>query len=372
MASKVKGLPILFWACVTLFVALIVVRFVIKDPSVKGTGKEINPVSVKTPSVSESEVLELQKKRKREIAEKKLIADVELRLEKFNGDLQALVEKYKKMLPLSQAEEYFQQSVDGGSFIASKNGLCGFKCCVSLAYKMAYDKMKNTNRTGEAIEPLVKEKISVPIEKAIGVYARWSEDYRRELQKEAQVLALDLATKGQSFVDEIEVLSVADAKAASAAIDKFVEKIESHASEAAFAMVGTGVEMVLIKTSYETIKRLVVTIVARSLASSVTKIGTSAVTGASMAAVDGPLPFGDAVGAIITVGGLSWSAYDIYKVTKKMPDEMQAQIIGDIRKTQAALIATAQDNLQKDQERCLSFAREQAKAIINSLKGNKQ
>lgn len=368
-----KRLSIMFWICAVVFMALIAIRFAIREnPSPEGPteGNRIDPAAVKTPSATDAEIIELRKKRKREIAEKKLIADVELRLEKFNGDLSALAEKYKKMLPLSQADECFQQSVEGANFIASKEGLCGFKCCVSLAYKMAYDKAKGTNRTGEAIEPLVKEKISAPIEKAIGVYAKWNEDYRRELQKEAQVFALDIAARGQKFSEELTVLSVADAKAASAAIDKFVGEVESHASEAVIAMVGAGVEMALVKTSYETIKKLVIAIATRSLASSVTKIGTSAAAGAGAAVADGPLPIGDVIGALITVGGLTWTAYDIYKVTKKMPDEMRDQIIGDIRKTQKALLSTAQDNLKKDQDSCRSFAKEQANAIIKALKGN--
>ena len=365
-----KKLPKLFWVCSALFVGVIAVGMFVRHAHPGSGGVEINVPRVKTPPVTEGEVKELQQKRAREIAEKKLIADIELRLEKFNGDLSALVEKYRKMLPLSQADEYFQQSVEGGNFIASKEGLCGFKCCVSLAYKMAYDKIKDTNRTGEAIEPLVKAKISAPIEKAIGVYAKWSEDYKHELQKEAQVFALDIAARGQKFSEEIMVLSEADAKAASAAIDKFVGEVEAHASEAVVAMVGAGVEMALIKTSYETIKKLVIAIATKALESSAARIGTSAAAGAGTAVADGPLPIGDIIGALITVGGLTWTAYDIYKVTKKMPDEMRDQIIGDIRKTQKALLSTAQDNLKNDQDSCRSFAKEQANAIIKALKGN--
>lgn len=367
-----RKLPKLFWACSALFVVVIVVVLFIQHarPGPGGTG--IDVPGVNAPPVAESEAEELQKKRAREIAEKKLIADVELRLEKFNGDLSALVEKYRKMLPLSRADEYFQQSVEGGSFIASKEGLCGFKCCVSLAYKMAYDKIKDTDRTGEAIEPLVKAKISAPIEKAIGVYAKWSEDYKRELQKAAQVFALDIAARGQRFSEEIMLLSEADAKAASAAIDKFVWEVESHASEAVAALVGAGVEMALIKTSYETIKRLVVAIATKALESSAARIGTAAAAGAGTAVADGPLPIGDAIGAIIVVGGLAWTAYDIYKVTRNMPDEMRDQIIVDIRKTQLALMTTAQDNLEKDREACLTFAKNQTNTIVASLKGNKK
>ena len=200
-----RKLPKLFWVCSALFVGVIAVGLFVQHSRPGSGGTEINVPRAMAPPVAEGEVKELQQKRAREIAEKKLIADIELRLEKFNGDLSALVEKYRKMLPLSQADEYFQQSVEGGNFIASKEGLCGFKCCVSLAYKMAYDKIKDTDRTGEAIEPLVREKISAPIERAIGVYAKWSEDFKRELQKEVQDFALDIAARG--FEPPIQVFA---------------------------------------------------------------------------------------------------------------------------------------------------------------------
>ena len=367
-----RKLPQLFWICSALFVGLIGVGLFVRHNQLDSGGTKINGVSVKTPSVTESEVKELQKKRAREIAEKKLSADVELRLEKFNGDLSALGERYRKMLPLSQVDEYFQKSRSGADFLASREGLCGFKACVSLAYKMAYDKAKGTNRTGEAIDPLVKDKIVEPIEKAIGIYAKWNEDYRRELQKEAQVFALDIAARGQEFSEEITVLSVADAKAASAAIDKFVADIGKHAQEAAFAAVEVGVELALIKTTSGALKRIVSHIATHALAKSVAKIGASATAGAAAAVADGPLPIGDIIGAVITVAVLSWTAYDIYDVTKTMPDAMRTEIRGEIEKTRAALEEAARSNLKRDQEACLAFAKDQVAAIIADLKGNQK
>ena len=81
------------------------------------------------------------------------------------------------MLPLSEAEAAFRKSEDGASFIASKDGLCGFKCCVSLAYKMAYDKVKGITRTEDAISPIVKEKIVDEIEKAMDNASLKSENH---------------------------------------------------------------------------------------------------------------------------------------------------------------------------------------------------
>lgn len=362
---------IVFWGCVASLVGLIAFRISSKaKPSrTDGGSGPIRPIGVSTNAPTAAEVEKLREIRKLQLAEAKLKAEVERRLSKFESDLSAISEKYMKMLPLSDAEKSFQDSITGARFLASRDGLCGYKVCVSLAYKMAYDKLKGTARTADAIEPLVQSRICEPIEEAVVVYAKWTEGYRHELQKEEQVFALDLAVVANEFSNEIAVLANDDAKRASAAIDGFVASIKDHATETVYAAIGTAIEAAMIKTSYDAIKKIVLRVAARALASSAAKIGASATTGAACVVADGPLPIGDIIGAVVTVAGLSWTAYDIYNVTKSMPDEMQSEIESEIVKVKSALTNTALENLKNDHAACLASARERVNKVVKSLGG---
>lgn len=319
-----------------------------------------------------AEAAKLREAEKLRLAEAKLRADVELRFRKFEGDLSALAERYRKMLPLADAEKAFQESLSGAKFLSGRDGLCGFKTCVSLAYKMAYDKLKGTARAAEAIEPLVQERICKPMEGAIGAYAKWADDYRGELQAQEQALALDLAVVADAFNDEISVLANEDAVAAGAAIDGFVASSRSIAMQTACAAAGVAVEAAMAKASYAAIKKTAVRIASRALASSAAKAGASAATGAACAVADGPLPIGDAIGTTVVVAGLLWTAYDIYDVTRTMPDEMLSEIESEISKTKSALADAALDNLEKGRAACLAAAQARVDEIAKSLEGGKQ
>lgn len=356
VGAKKRVLPPLFWVA-AVFLAMIVIIKLIGFDRLSPRPKITPPqpiVSVPTPE----EVEALQKKRqqelerqKLELEKKKLLADIKLRVQKYRSDVAAMVEKRRKMLPLSEAEVFFKKSEEGARVISSKEGLCGFRCCVSLAYKMAYDKIKGTTRAEDAVSPIVQEKVVDDIERAVNVYSRWTADFQKELGAEEMALAADLAVKCSNFERAIEIISDESVQDIEKAMQTFVGDIQAHAAEAAFSAVGLTAEVVMIKSSYSAIRNGVIALAGTALSGAVTRAGASATAGGAAAAVDGPLPIGDAIGAVITIAGLSWSAYDIYNVTQKMPAEMNAKIQASILQTRKALEQTALMNLQKAKER---------------------
>ena len=365
----------LFWVAASILVTVAAFHFFGRT-SLSGKGYGIVPEVVKGGRPSADEVDALRKKRqveleqqKLELEKKKFAADVELRIQKYKGDVAETVEHYRKKLPLSEAEAAFRKSEDGASFIASKEGLCGFKCCVSLAYKMAYDKVKGITRTEDAISPIVKEKIVDEIEKAVAAYARWTTDFQKELATEESALAADLAVKSKSFESAVSVFSEENAKSVSLAVDAFSRDVQDHAYKAAEAAVSLALETVMIKTSYTAIKNVVVRLAGVALSSAVKRAGASIAAGGTAAVVDGPLPIGDIIGAVLTVGGLSWTAYDIYVVTKTMPDEMNAKIREEIVQTRKALEEKALANLQKAKMDYEASAEQKLSEINKILKG---
>lgn len=59
------------------------------------------------------------------------------------------------------------------------------------------------------------------------------------------------------------------------------------------------------------------------LGSIVGRLPVSAGSGTTLAAADGPLPFGDILGVILAAGGTAWSCYDINKTSKQLPKELE-------------------------------------------------
>jgi hypothetical protein len=155
----------------------------------------------------------------------------------------------------------------------------------------------------------------------------------------------------------------------SLAVDAFSRDIQDHAYKAAEATVSLVVEAVMIKASYTAIKNVVMRLVGVALSSAVKRAGSSLATGGAAAVVDGPLPIGDIIGAVLTVGGLSWAAYDIYVATKKMPNEMNAKIQEAIKQTRTALEEKVLENLQKAQLDCEASAEQKLSELNKILKG---
>ena len=380
---KTKGLlGRWFWVWAAIFAAILGLRLMTSGTDRQpASGDKIKGVTVTPATPSADSVEELRRKRAEELQreresqqlererqqlameKEKLRADVAARVAKYRGDVNALAEKYRKMLPLSDAEEAFARAEQGADFIASNDGLCGFKVCGKLAYKMAYDRIKDTHRTEDAINPIVNNRIVAPIVDAVKVYERWTIDFRREIQCEERAFALDLALRSQKFKEVVSCFSTVDASRMNAAVDKLVGDVKEHAKESAFAAAGAVVELAMIKSSYAAIRTVAVRIAQMALAGVAKKLATTASTAVISAAADGPLPVGDAVAAVITVGGLGWTAYDIFKVCKTMPRELREGVMNAINETRGALRRTAEENLVADCDACLRSASARAKGL---------
>ena len=81
---------------------------------------------------------------------------------------------------------------------------------------------------------------------------------------------------------------------------------EGHAYASLCAAGGLGLELVFLKTTL------------RSLA------------GAATALADGPFPFGDAVGVVLTAGGTAWCLIDLKQICAQLPMELTAALHQDI------------------------------------------
>ena len=371
LSSFNSRLGMSFWVLVVIASLILFWRFVSNDNTPNTVVVESAPAVKPTPPSNE-EVEATRRKRQDELKlmleKEKLRTDVELRFAKYKSDVGAIYEKYNKMLPLSEAADFLKVAEDGAAFITSKDGLCGWKSCAVLAYKMAYDKVKKTKRGEEAILPIVTSRIVNPITNAVNVYTRWTADFRHEIEKEDKAFSLDLALRSHQFNSEISVLTTVATTNMSGAVDKFVDEIKNNVTEKVFAGTGVALELALIKSSYSVIKKIVLKIATVALTGVSTKMAGTAVSATASAAVDGPLPIGDVVGSAIAIGGLAWTAYDIYKVTEKMPAEMKANILKAIDETKAQLVKTGHENLNRHRDACLKSAEARVSQLFDLVK----
>ena len=355
-----------FWVWAALAVAILGLRLMTggtdRQPAsgdrIKGV--IVTPTAPSADSVEElrrKRAEELQRERERqqlELEKEKLRTDVAARVSKYRGDVNAIVEKYRQMLPLSDAEESFARAERGADFIASSDGLCGVKICGKLAAAIAYDWTKGTHLAEAMINPIVDANLVAPMADASKAYGEWSEDFRQELQREEMAFALDLAARSQEFGKSISCFKSADARKMNASVGKLVEEVKEHAERSAIAAVGTAVELALIKSSYKAVKAVVKKIVQAALSGVAKKLVVTA--SSSVFSWTG-------VSAILTVGGLAWTAYDIYDVCATMPREMREGVMSAINETREAIRRTAEENLDADRDTCLRSAETRAKEL---------
>lgn len=296
------------------------------------------------------------------------MAEIETRYAKYRSDVAALVERYQKMLPLPEGEKELQRAEDGVNFLASREGLCGYKALAKLAYKMAYDKVKHTKRAEEALNPLIASHVEEPITNSVEVYTKWASEFYQELKVEEQAFSTDIACQSSEFVESISSLNIPESKALGKSVTKFRDNIQALARESALAGIGVAIEVALIKMSYVAIKNLVAKIALTACAPIAKKMAGSVVIAGASATADGPLPIGDAIGAGVAIGGFIWTGYDIYKVTKSMPEELKQGLLTAVHDSRQKLLDNAEENLKRESEACLRFAEDRIKEIRQILK----
>ena len=89
-------------------------------------------------------------------------------------------------------------------------------------------------------------------------------------------------------------------------------------TSALYASGGLALEAAFLKTTLKSVQCVIGPIAGKIAA----KFGT----GAALAAADGPLPFGDAVGVVLAVGGTAWSVHDLLALRRDLPSSISAAL----------------------------------------------
>ena len=232
-----------------------------------------------------------------------------------------------------------------------------FKVCGKLTYKMAKDRIRKTNDTRAAICSVVGPNIIRPCQEghAEMMNALRNYNYLPTLQENDNRYRAKLAQALKDVPADVK-----QSEARNEFLNKTIVQFERQVGEMAISQVTTAVgaviEVVLIK---ETVK-LVTKVGARAVA----RIIGSASTGAVCAVADGPLPIGDLFGAVITVGGFAWGAYDIYKICKVLPKKMSSTLHNAINQYEKA----SREEVLATAVKALNDAKSTSDALSDQLK----
>ena len=245
-------------------------------------------------------------------------------------------EKLRNMIRAAEARlnqerqrqmEQFKASLAGatsGDYAAAKGNvepvittLTGLGSCFKLSYKFAKDQVMKTKDADAAINEVINSKITGHCVSS----NRQAETLLGQFQNQAVAASNQYRTEMMQILQTPEFSGKPDLRALSGQLNAMQQNgilVQNIAVSSSLASAGLGIDIVVAVVARETLKRV--------LSAVVSKLVTTAGTSAGCAIADGPLPIGDAVGAVIAVGGLGWSAYDLYQARKVLPDKLRASM----------------------------------------------
>lgn len=233
---------------------------------------------------------------------------------RLNQERQRQLEQFKASLASATSGDYAAAKGNIESVITT---LTGFGSCFKLSYKFAKDQVMKTKDADAAINEVINSRITGHCVNS----NRQAETLLGQFQNQAVASSNQYRAEMMQILQTPEFSGKPDLRALSGQLNAMQQNgilVQNIAVSSSLASAGLGIDIVVAVVARETLKRV--------LSAVVSKLVTTAGTSAGCAIADGPLPIGDAVGAVIAVGGLGWSAYDLYQARKVLPDKLRASM----------------------------------------------
>lgn len=244
---------------------------------------------------------------------------------KYNADCEKFLSAFSGELEEKISPD-FDSAADSVPQVVGE--LCRFKVCMKLCYKAAKDKLRGTHDFADAYMSVLDKPVIQPCLHANAVATDMLQNLQQRLKERHAQYAMELAavcknTQNAARLSESqeELLNM---------LNEFSGSVQSAALKATLAGVGVVLEVIFIR---ETCRYAV-----KFFAKPVVRICASLGIGGICAAADGPLPVGDIAGAVLAVGGLAWTAWDVYDVSRIMPEKLQSELYSNISTAKTILL----------------------------------
>ena len=183
--------------------------------------------------------------------------------------------------------------------------------CATLVKTIVLDKWKGGNRTEES----VKQDLETTYYS--GLYAA-----RDRMAECILRLATNLGNSRRDFATRLkEELSSAELPGDNCYKELLIdcgERIEKSKHDLAVGQLVAGVSVAMEAVCV----RQTVKVASRLLGKAAVRQAGTMAASAGAAVADGPLPIGDIIGAVATVGCTAWTAWDVYRATKILPAKL--------------------------------------------------
>lgn len=278
----------------------------------------------------------------RHISNKKVQKQLNDQNQRYQQKNAELLNDFMTRLPLI-ADEQFQTAENNVDAFVKKS--TKFTFCTKLMYRMLKDKCTKKDSVSQMLDPLIREHFAQPMAAAQTAIQNELQNFMLQVQENDNQYRAGLMELTQS-----EVFQKSDFSADEVLVQQ-LEKLNSDITKYAMVKVATavsaGFEVVFIRATITALRSVGVHIAAR--------MGTTLGIAGASALVDGPLPIGDAIGAVVIVVGSVWTICDIYKAWRKLPNELRTSL--------HKMIADYRTQLQNE-------ASQQAKQLIDKCNAN--
>ncbi len=284
--------------------------------------------------------------------EKVLLPKNEYDFEKFKNDAAVLMKTHNDR-NAALYENFKQEIEQAGDEDFSKalnniepvvNHFSSFKVCATLLFTMARDKIQSTNKAQDMILEQLNDKIIINCASGAEKVQNKVAYFMHQLQENDNNLRSSLAQNLKKLPANSN--DFASGKKFIADLENFNSQVNELVTATAFTAVGTTIEAICIKYTFN----VIVALAGKTIA----KIAGSA----AAPWLDGPLPIGD----IIAIVGLAWCAYDIYKITKILPDKMRSTLNDTINDFKAS---SRKEALKRGEEIYNAYVKSSAQLSAN-------
>ena len=194
---------------------------------------------------------------------------------------------------------------------------------------------KRDDYVAEAMNPLTREMAETHAELMVAI-EQFESGTRARINRH-KAATLDLS---QLYDVPIEELEIPDFSGIEQELSSLFGRLRNIS-------IAVGIEAALIVPTIKVIKRVLAHVTSRA-------VGTATAAGVA-AAVDGPLPIGDIIGATLAVGGGAWIAWDVRKAARQMeelPGTIEQPMSSQLERWQRDALRTVSQATQRSIQGC--------------------
>ena len=273
----------------------------------------------------------------------------------YRRDCLRLQQEFRDSLRPAVAPDY-ARARDGVE--PSVSILSGFGACFKMCCKAVKDQVSGTSEFADAFQEVIHGPILIPCARANRTADDRLQTLKLKLEERRVQYAVEVIETCRNTNVDVKQPDT-DLKSLEASLGKSLTATHELQISKVMATVGAAMEVVFIKSTIATLRRV--------LGAAIAKLAGSSATGAVCAAADGPLPIGDAIGAVLAVGGLAWTAWDIYDACKVLPDKLRAELRDGIDTAERELHKQAEAEADRLTKAYLEAGAEIAAAAGNNI-----